>query len=267
MSYEAKAPIMMLLSDIWTLILTAPFTEDDPLVSMWCNVKFLQISFSEETNSYTCCMAWSEYIFSKFSFRVNYSFKYNLTAKLRLQPTCLSHRHTQLQSSQRKQWWGEESIRQSCQTGLANSSLSPAQISAQPGSTPSTLPPVVNNEETHLNYFWNNIITWRYVKSAMNSSYYDDHKVRLLYIPEMTSLGQLWERPSGPAGEPEHPQCCQTWRTGRGRRAWWRTERTRVETVASWWLPQWTQWRPDLFLLHPDESVKLLDYFCPLMLY
>ncbi len=32
-----------------------PFTAEDPLVSKWCNVKFLQICFDEETNSSTSC--------------------------------------------------------------------------------------------------------------------------------------------------------------------------------------------------------------------
>ncbi len=35
-----------------------PFTADDPVVSKWCNAKFLQICSHEETNSSTFCMAW-----------------------------------------------------------------------------------------------------------------------------------------------------------------------------------------------------------------
>ncbi len=34
-----------------------PFTLEDPLVSMWCNAKFLQISADEETNSSISWMA------------------------------------------------------------------------------------------------------------------------------------------------------------------------------------------------------------------
>ncbi len=41
-----------------------PFTEEDPLVSKWCNAKFLQICSHEETNSYTSWMG--VYIFSNF---------------------------------------------------------------------------------------------------------------------------------------------------------------------------------------------------------
>ncbi len=32
--------IVMFLSAVWTLILTAPFTAEDPLVSKWCNAQF-----------------------------------------------------------------------------------------------------------------------------------------------------------------------------------------------------------------------------------
>ncbi len=35
-----------------------PFTAEDPLVSKWCNVTFLQICSHEETNSPTSWMAW-----------------------------------------------------------------------------------------------------------------------------------------------------------------------------------------------------------------
>ncbi len=35
-----------------------PFTAEDPLVSKWCNAKFLQICSHEETNSSTSWMAW-----------------------------------------------------------------------------------------------------------------------------------------------------------------------------------------------------------------
>ncbi len=46
--------IMMFLSAIWTLILTAPIlTAEDPLMSQWCNATFLQICSSKETNSST----------------------------------------------------------------------------------------------------------------------------------------------------------------------------------------------------------------------
>ncbi len=48
--------IVMFLSAVWTLILTAPIW--DPLVSKWCNAKFLQICSDEKTNSLTSYMAW-----------------------------------------------------------------------------------------------------------------------------------------------------------------------------------------------------------------
>ncbi len=57
-----------------------PFTAEDPLVSMWCNAKFLQICSDEETN---CILNGLRYILSTFStnfhFRVNYSFKTSRT--------------------------------------------------------------------------------------------------------------------------------------------------------------------------------------------
>ncbi len=60
--------IVMFLSAAWTLILTAPI--QDPLVSKWCNAKYLQNCSGEETNWFTVHLAWpeSEYIFSNFSF-------------------------------------------------------------------------------------------------------------------------------------------------------------------------------------------------------
>ncbi len=42
-----------------------PFTAEDPLVSMWCNAKFLQICCDEKTNSFV----WPE---SKFSANVHF---------------------------------------------------------------------------------------------------------------------------------------------------------------------------------------------------
>ncbi len=45
-----------------------PFTAEDPLVSKWCNAKFLQICSDEETNSSTSWMAWKWVEFSKYSF-------------------------------------------------------------------------------------------------------------------------------------------------------------------------------------------------------
>ncbi len=47
-----------------------PFTAEDPLVSKWCNAKFLQICFDEETNSSTSWMTWVN-----FHYWVNYTFK------------------------------------------------------------------------------------------------------------------------------------------------------------------------------------------------
>ncbi len=35
-----------------------PFTAEDPLVSKWCNAKFLQMCFDEQTNSSKSWMAW-----------------------------------------------------------------------------------------------------------------------------------------------------------------------------------------------------------------
>ncbi len=47
---------------IWRNLLWAvwrhPFTAEDPLMSKWCDAKFLQISSNEETNSSTSWMAW-----------------------------------------------------------------------------------------------------------------------------------------------------------------------------------------------------------------
>ncbi len=44
-----------------------PFTAENPLVSKWCNAKFLQICSDEETNVYAYCMAWWWVKFQKFS--------------------------------------------------------------------------------------------------------------------------------------------------------------------------------------------------------
>ncbi len=42
-----------------------PFTSEDPLVSKWCNAKFLQICSDEETNSLTSRMAWGRVHFQQ----------------------------------------------------------------------------------------------------------------------------------------------------------------------------------------------------------
>ncbi len=52
-----------------------PFTAEDPLVSKWCNTKFLQICSDEETNSSTSWMAWEWVFSSNFNFWTNYSFQ------------------------------------------------------------------------------------------------------------------------------------------------------------------------------------------------
>ncbi len=61
--------IVMFLSAVWTLVLTAPIHYMDPLVSKWCNAKFLQISFFVKKQTYLH-FVWSEseYILSKFAF-------------------------------------------------------------------------------------------------------------------------------------------------------------------------------------------------------
>ncbi len=43
--------LVLLLDSFWR----HPFTADDPLVNNWCDAKFLQICFNEETNSW---MSW-----------------------------------------------------------------------------------------------------------------------------------------------------------------------------------------------------------------
>ncbi len=63
----------MFLSAVWTQILRHPFTTDDPLVSKWSKVKFLQIFADEETNYFASGMAR----FTRFTlnFGDNYFFK------------------------------------------------------------------------------------------------------------------------------------------------------------------------------------------------
>ncbi len=50
--------IVMVLSAVWTLILTAPIHCRGPIMSKWCNATLLQICSDEETNSSTSWMAW-----------------------------------------------------------------------------------------------------------------------------------------------------------------------------------------------------------------
>ncbi len=54
--------IMMLLLLFWR----HPFTADDPLVSKWCNAKFLQICSNKEMNSSTSWMAWERIHLQQF---------------------------------------------------------------------------------------------------------------------------------------------------------------------------------------------------------
>ncbi len=53
-----------------------PFTAEDPLVSRWCNAKFLQICSSEETKLiYILDGLWVSKVSANLHFWVNYSFK------------------------------------------------------------------------------------------------------------------------------------------------------------------------------------------------
>ncbi len=42
-----------------------PFPANDPMVSKWCNAKFLQICSDKETNSSTSCIAWGRVHFQQ----------------------------------------------------------------------------------------------------------------------------------------------------------------------------------------------------------
>ncbi len=54
MDYCEVFNLLFLLSFWWH-----PFTAEDPLVSKWCNAKFLQLWSDEETNSSTSWMTWA----------------------------------------------------------------------------------------------------------------------------------------------------------------------------------------------------------------
>ncbi len=58
--------IVMFLSALWTNL---DGTHSLPLVNTWCNAKFLQICFEEETNSSTSWMAWGWAHFMNYSFK------------------------------------------------------------------------------------------------------------------------------------------------------------------------------------------------------
>ncbi len=49
--------ILMLLSAVGLSFWRHPFIAEDPLVSKWCNAKFLQICSDQETNKY---LGWPE---------------------------------------------------------------------------------------------------------------------------------------------------------------------------------------------------------------
>ncbi len=64
--------IVMFLSAVWTLILMAPFTAEDPLVRKWCNAKLmLMLRWKKKKKTSTVHIGWpeGEYIFCKFIFR------------------------------------------------------------------------------------------------------------------------------------------------------------------------------------------------------
>ncbi len=68
--------IVMFLSAVWTLILTAPIhcrgsIGERVIACKWQDANFLQICSNEETNWSTSWMAWG---WVHFQFRVNYSF-------------------------------------------------------------------------------------------------------------------------------------------------------------------------------------------------
>ncbi len=57
------------------------FTEEDPLVSKWCNAKCLQIVSNEATNSSTSWMAWEWGNIQQITFfTISLKFKFNLCA-------------------------------------------------------------------------------------------------------------------------------------------------------------------------------------------
>ncbi len=61
--------IVMFLSDVWTLILTAPIHCRDTLLSKWCNATFLQICSCKEQSHLHLHLGWPEVrTFSEFSF-------------------------------------------------------------------------------------------------------------------------------------------------------------------------------------------------------
>ncbi len=67
--------IVMFLSAVWTLILTAPIRCRGSIGERW-NAKFLQMCSDEETNLFTSWMSWG---WVHFHFGVNYSFKKSWT--------------------------------------------------------------------------------------------------------------------------------------------------------------------------------------------
>ncbi len=68
--------VIMFLSAIWTLILTARITAEDPLVSKRCDAKFLQICSDEEKKlTYILDGLRVSKCSAHFNFWVNYSFK------------------------------------------------------------------------------------------------------------------------------------------------------------------------------------------------
>ncbi len=65
--------IVMFLSAVWTLILTAPIHCKESMVSKWCNAKFLQICSDEESNYILDGLRVSK-CSANVHFWVNYSF-------------------------------------------------------------------------------------------------------------------------------------------------------------------------------------------------
>ncbi len=74
--------IVMFLSAVWTLILTAPIHCRGSIAEQVMYAKFLQICSNEESNSSKSRLAWGQYIFSKFLFWVNYSLIVNIPVLL-----------------------------------------------------------------------------------------------------------------------------------------------------------------------------------------
>ncbi len=101
----------------------------------------------------------------------------------------------------------------------------------------------------------------------MNFSYYDDHKVSLLYIPEMTSLGQLLGKTFRSCRGTRTPSILPNMEDRPRQKSMMKNRTDQSGDSGILVIASVNTMKARPVPSTPCESVQLLDYLCPLMRY